>query len=126
MIYGEGSKLGKLRRIVVEDEVYFWKYRYDDYDYCLPSYLLILSEKYKGAEIRIKFPLIDKPIDSFMLNSGFKAMKNGEEVIINLNEPKYVAEFIRYLLKNGVDFQKKAINIFNNGEELFEEMGYSL
>ena len=117
--------LKKLRKIIVGGESYLWRYRYDDYDYCLPSYLLILPEKDRGNEIRIKFPLIDKPIEKFMLNMGFKELKNGEEVLINLNEPKYVVEFLHYLFDtNKVDFSKKKRYSFEYGEELLNEMGY--
>ena len=116
--------LKKLRRIVVNGESFLWRWRYDGHADCLPSYLLILLENDRRAELRIKFYLTGNPIEICMLNSGFKAIKNDEEFIVNFNEPKYIAEIIQYLMENKVDFSKEKRYIFENGEQLLNEMGY--
>ena len=114
----------KLRKIVVGGETYLWKHNYNDCDYSTPLYLLILFEKDRQAEVRVKFPLMDCPIEKGMLNSGFKATKNGMEFTINLNEPKYIAELIQYLMNNKIDFSKGKKHLLENGYQLFNEMGY--
>jgi len=121
-----GCELKKLRKIVVGGETYLWKHNYNDCDYSVPLYLLILFEKDRQAEVRVKFPLMGHPIEKCMLNSGFKATKNGMKVIINLNEPKYIAELIQFLMSNKIDFSKGKKHLFENGDQLFIEMGYAL
>jgi hypothetical protein len=59
-----------------------------------------------------------------MLNSGFVTTKNAERVIVNLNEPKYIAELIQYLINSKIDFSKDKKYLFENGEQLLNEMGY--
>ena len=114
----------KLRKIVVNGETYLWKHNYNDCDYSVPLYLLILLEKDRNIEMRVKFPLMDIAVEKCMLNSGFKATKNSREVIINLNEPKYIAEVIQYLINSKIDFSKGKKHLFENGMQLLNEMGY--
>jgi hypothetical protein len=87
----------KLRKIVVDGKTYLWKHNYGEDYYSVPLCLRILLEENRATEIQIIFSLTDKPIEKYVLNSGFEAVKSGESVFINLNEPKYIAEIIQHL-----------------------------
>lgn len=116
--------MGKLSKIVIDNKAYKWRYRYDDHDYSQPSYLLILPEYGKKSEIRVYFSLIDKPIEKFILNCGLKAKKDGEDVVINLNQPKFISEIIIFLLSYKVDFSLEKVYKFDNGEQILKSIGY--
>ena len=110
---------------MVNGEIYLWKHNYNNCDYSVPLCLLILLEKDRKAAVRVKFPLKDSTIEKCMLNSGFKATKNSMDVIINLNQPKYIAEIIQYLASHKMDFSTGKKHLFENGWQLFNEMGYA-
>lgn len=109
----------KFRKIVVDDVTFRWLFRYDDYDYIYPSYLLFLPAGIPRAEIRIVFRGVQ---DKFPLNEGLTAVKNGKYLQINLNQPGYVAELLRYCLQQ-VDFSKKPRWDFE-GYTVLRAMGY--
>lgn len=44
--------------------------------------------------------------------------------MINLNQPGFTAELLRYLLKYSVDFSEQKRYVFENGEELLNKLGY--
>lgn len=62
-----------------------------------------------------------------MLLSGSKgelARRNGEDIYINLNEPKYIREIIECLLNGIVSFKAQDKWVYNDGEELLRKLGY--
>ncbi len=114
----------KLRKIIVDGQEYKWKYKYDDYDYCFPTYLLILPQFDRKSEIKIIFNKLLPPLNITTLNTGVKAIRYGSEVMINLNQPGFTVELLRHLLNNDIDFSKQKRYIFENGEELLNKLGY--
>ncbi|MGY3778189.1 hypothetical protein ACWOAV_05735 [Isobaculum melis] len=57
-------------------------------------------------------------------NKGLPACYRNEHVIINLNQPKYIAEMIDYLLQQPkLDFLCQTVEL-NNGLELLHQLGY--
>ena len=115
--------MAKIRKIVVAGKVYFWRFRYQDQNYSNTSYLLLFPEENRNFEIRISFSLLETSIEKFMLNEGFKARKENKEVIVNLNEPTYVAEFIFHFTQMGLDMTKSKTVTFE-GEALLRLLGY--
>lgn len=110
----------QFRKIVVDGAAFRWLFRYDDYDYIYPSYLLFLPAGSPRAEIRVVFRGVQ---DKFPLNEGLAAIKDGEPVQINLNQPRYVAELLRHCLQQQVDFSEKPRWDFD-GYAALRELGY--
>ncbi|AUS29352.1 hypothetical protein C1A50_5242 [Paenibacillus polymyxa] len=50
-------------------------------------------------------------------------MKEGKQYSINLNQPKYVAEVLQYILDMELDVTVKKVHELN-GNELLVSMGY--
>lgn len=107
------------RSIVVNNAKFRWRFRYDDYDYCFPSYLLFLPEGNPKAEIRVVFR---GKQEKFWLNVGLSAIKDGEIFQINLNQPRYSAEILRFCLQQ-VDFSEK-LRWELDGDAALRVLGY--
>lgn len=112
----------KFRKLVINKKEYYWTYHYDDYDYIENTYLLILPLFDKKAEIYIIFEKLFPPIH-YTAHCMTSAFKNGESIIFNLNQPKFTAEFIDYIMKNKVDFTQQKRYSFC-AENLLKELGY--
>lgn len=114
-----------LRKLILNEEQFLWQYYYDDLEftnYPFSYYLIVLASNRK-FEIRVLFNKLEPPM---LLNGdkGMTAIKDNREVNLNLNEPKNVKDLIEYLMKNEVDFEKQKKWLFEDGEGLFEKMGY--
>lgn len=108
------------RKIVADGVKFRWLFRYDDYDYCFPSYLLFLPVGIPRAEIRVIFRGIQ---DKFLLNEGLTAIKDGKPLLINLNQPGYAAEILRFCMQQGVNFSEKQRWEFD-GNSVLLDLGY--
>lgn len=57
-------------------------------------------------------------------NAGMDAMKDGEMVTINLNQPRFIAEILHYLLTFRVEPSTKGILHFGDGLDILHILGY--
>lgn len=96
-----GEKLAIFRKIVVDDGEYEWKFSFDAYDWQEPSHLVFRSLD-KTLKIILQFHADEDGIGKCPFNSGVPAMKGGQPETINLNQPRFVAEILQYLLVSRV------------------------
>ncbi len=104
------------RKIKVNNQEYEWHYSFDDYDYCMPSTLTIKNKKTK---IIVVFPLKQSG-EYCPFNQGVKAVKDGENITINLNRPFYITEIIEYIFNNYNVIKHN----YYNGLEILTQLGY--
>lgn len=111
----------KFRKIVIDNFEYRCLYHVDDYDYLSCPYLLVVPVSNPKSDIKIYFSIKEH----YLLNSGFPAKFNGEDVSINLNKPSFVAEIICQCKKIIADFDgQKRCNI--DGIDILNQLGYEL
>lgn len=117
----------RFRKIVVDTVEYKWLFRYDDYDYNEYPYLLVVKTAAPEETLCICFTIEDH----FLLNSGFPAVFQGNEVKINLNRPFYISQIIHYCGGNEekVSLERckarsKNKYISLNGIKILQEIGY--
>ena len=116
--------MAAFRKIVVKGNCFLWKYGYDSDDCQCPSQIIIKDCDRKGKiVIRFRPNYIDHGYCPF--NKGLSAQKDGEEVLINLNYPKFTAEMLTYILEyrlkdTGFDTTKE----YDDGITLLSELGY--
>lgn len=110
-----------MRNIVIRDTLYKWTFR-GDRDYACNSSISILTED-RNVKIVIRFKTTDTFTAGSPLNEGMPMLKDGNVYIVNLNQPKYIAEFMSYLLDNGLDLTKKSTKEFD-GNKLLLDIGY--
>ena len=111
----------RLRTITVDNVVYKWLFRYDDYDYQNDPYLLVVME----SEPKSAFYIIFRMKEHFLLNSGLPVSFEGRETVINLNKPSLVSQIIRHCRENGELFlpnQSKKID----GIDILRQLGYEI
>ncbi len=116
----------KVRKIVVNNICYYWRY----------SEKSISNHQYWKARILIFSEVNHLHIECFFktnrnifggchLNWGFLAEKNGNEVELNFNHPSFIAELITFLLKNKVDVTMQTRYTFEHAVDFLSEMGYT-
>ncbi|MEK5409124.1 hypothetical protein MKX36_24875 [Paenibacillus sp. FSL W8-0439] len=110
-----------MRKIVVSGNTYLWSYKTVRGIYCR-SKLTIISEN-KDIKFIIQFTTKDTIVTGSPLNEGLRVMKEGKQYSINLNQPKYVAEVLQYILDMELDVTVKKVHELN-GNELLVSMGY--
>lgn len=71
----------------------------------------------------ILFVTRDTPISGSPLNEGLRMAKEDLTYAVNLNQPKYVAEVLCFLLEMELDKSVKKVQELN-GNELLMRMGY--
>lgn len=113
--------MAHFRKITVDDNIYMWRYSFDDYDWLMPSTLTIRTED-KLLKIILVFPL-EKSGMKCPFNIGVDALKNGEPVKINLNQPRFTAEMIHYLFSENIVDTSKNTQYFN-GLGILDLLGY--
>lgn len=86
------------------------------------STLTLITEDRKNKWI-VKFTTIDTITAGSPLNEGLRVIKEGQNYAINLNQPKYVAEVLQYVLDMGLDTSAKNVHELN-GNDLLAGMGY--
>lgn len=115
--------MSSLRKIIVDEKEYLWKYNFDDYDYQCDSSLIIISTEGKGQLI-IHFRTEKWDFGYCPFNKGVEAQYKGERVIINLNQPRFIAELIRYAINHlKVDTLTGTVAL-DNGIEILHAIGY--
>ena len=115
----------RFRKIIVDNEEYKWLFRYDDYDYIKPPYLLIAKKSFPEETWCICFSIKEH----FLLNSGFPAVFQGKKVAINLNQPLYVSQMIHYCRNNKEQvLQAKKIHGYKclDGIDILQKIGYEI
>ena len=111
----------KFRKIVVDNLEYKWLFRYDDYDYIFFPYLLILAESFPETTLCISFPMKEH----FLLNSGFPAVFQGQQVSINLNRPFFISQIIQWCRKQKDLFGQTGYQ-YLTGLDILKAIGYEV
>ncbi|MGS2793848.1 hypothetical protein ACU6R3_19905 [Escherichia coli] len=114
--------MAKLRKIVVAGRTWFWVYRYyyaDERD----CYLRIISED-KKAQFVIYFRTPTYHYGCHPLNDGLPALYNNVKININLNQPRFVAQLLTYVLENILQGTPSGVIEYENGNEMLQQLGY--
>lgn len=111
-----------MRKIVVNGNTYFWSYRGVKGDVS-KSTLTVISDN-KAIRYMFHFSTRDTYTAGNPLNEGLPMIKENEKFLINLNQPKYVAQILQSILDHDLaDYSVKKSYDFN-GNELLLSMGY--
>lgn len=116
--------MAKLRKIVVADRTWLWVYRY--YYYTVDErdcYLRIISED-KKRQIVIYFRGDIYHYGGCLLNDGLPALHNNVKININLNQPRFVAQLLTYVLENILQGTPSGVIEYENGNEMLQQLGY--
>ena len=113
------------RRIIAKDREFLWHYGFDSDDYQCDSQIVIKDCGRKGKMV-IRFRSGCSEYGYCPFNKGLRAVKDGEETIINLNRPKHIAEILIHILDSrlrddGLDTSVE----YRDGIEILAELGYS-
>ena len=111
------------RKIVVNDKEYEWKISFDDYDWNEPSHLVFRSLD-RTLKIILYFQTDAYSIGKCPFNFGVPAIKEGQTVSINLNQPRFIAEILQFLLAFRVPLNVKGILTFGDGTDILRILGY--
>ncbi|MEK3901495.1 MULTISPECIES: hypothetical protein [unclassified Paenibacillus] len=110
-----------MRKIAVGGHTYWWSYQTVRDVHCR-SKLTLITEDRKTKWI-VKFTTVDPITAGSPLNEGLRVIKEGQSYALNLNQPKYVAEVLQYVL--GMELDTSAKNVHElNGNDLLAGMGY--
>ena len=115
------------RKITVNGKTFEWRFSVDNYDWQLPSHLVI-----RAPERKLKIILYFIPDDNGKsvqigkcpFQTGLRAFREGEVVLINLNQPRFVAELLQYLLEVRIKPEETGIVTFSDGKEILRGLGY--
>lgn len=116
--------MARFRKITVNGNLYEWHYSFDDYDWQMPSQLVIRTLD-RTTKLILYFCSEDNGIGHCPFNRGVKAVKDGKEMIINLNQPKFIAEIINCLFVVHTEYissETKCIKI--DGLKILRSLGY--
>ncbi|EHG5995956.1 hypothetical protein [Escherichia fergusonii] len=114
--------MAKLRKIVVAGRTWLWVYRYyyaDERD----CYLRIISED-KKTQFVIYFRTATYHYGDCPFNNGLPALYNNVKININLNQPRFVAQLLTYVLENILQGTPSGVIEFGNGNEMLQQLGY--
>lgn len=115
--------MGTFRKITVDNQDFLWKYTFDDSDYQIASGLVIKGADKKGKLV-IYFCTGLGDFGYCPFNKGVSAVYQGEPVILNLNQPRFVAELISYALNQlQIDYISGTKELYN-GIEMLHALGY--
>lgn len=115
----------KFRKIVVDNVEYKWLYKHY-YRTKLP-YLLIVRCSFSEEALRIYFPITDDIWYNFYM--GLPAVFQGKEVLINLNQPFYIAQIINYCRNNEEEILQAKYKCGYrtlDGMKLLQKIGYDI
>lgn len=110
-----------MRNIIVNNMLFKWSYK-TYRSYICNSTITIISEN-RNCKTLIRFKTIDTSYCGSPLNDGMPMSKNGVTCFINLNQPKYIAEIIQYLLVGTIDISKNEYNEID-GNKLLLDLNY--
>ncbi len=116
------------RKITVNGKTFEWRFSVDNYDWQLPSHLV-----FRAPERKLKIILYFIPDDNGKsvqigkcpFQTGLRAFREGEVVLINLNQPRFVAELLQYLLEVRIKPEETGIVTFSDGKEILRLLGYT-
>lgn len=116
------------RKITVNGKTFEWRFSVDNYDWQLPSHLV-----FRALERKLKIILYFIPDDNgdsvqigkCPFQTGLRAFREGEVVLINLNQPRFVAELLQYLLEVRIKPEETGIVTFSDGKEILRVLGYT-
>lgn len=116
------------RKITVNGKTFEWRFSVDNYDWQLPSHLV-----FRAPERKFKIILYFIPDDNGKsvqigkcpFQTGLRAFREGEVVLINLNQPRFVAELLQYLLEVRIKPEETGIVTFSDGKEILRVLGYT-
>ncbi len=116
------------RKITVNGKTFEWRFSVDNYDWQLPSHLVFRAPERKLKIILYFIP--DDNSDSVQIGkcpfqTGLRAFREGEVVLINLNQPRFVAELLQYLLEVRIKPEETGIVTFSDGKEILRVLGYT-
>jgi hypothetical protein len=120
--------LAFFRKITVNGKTFEWRFSVDNYDWQLPSHLV-----FRAPERKLKIILYFIPDDNGKsvqigkcpFQTGLRAFREGEVVLINLNQPRFVAELLQYLLEVRIKPEETGIVTFSDGKEILRVLGYT-
>jgi len=120
--------LAFFRKITVNGKTFEWRFSVDNYDWQLPSHLV-----FRAPERKLKIILYFIPDDNGKsvqigkcpFQTGLRAFREGEVVLINLNQPRFVAELLQYLLEVRIKPEETGIVTFSDGKEILLVLGYT-
>lgn len=115
--------MSTLRKIVIQEKEYLWKYTFDDYDYENDSHLVI-KDSNKDGKLIIYFRTGKWDFGYCPFNRGVPAIYHGEPVVINLNQPRFIAEIFAYVMNKLKKDSLIGTTEFNEGLEMLHDMGY--
>ena len=116
------------KKITVNGKTFEWRFSVDNYDWQLPSHLV-----FRAPERKLKIILYFIPDDNGKsvqigkcpFQTGLRAFREGEVVLINLNQPRFVAELLQYLLEVRIKPEETGIVTFSDGKEILRVLGYT-
>ncbi|POP45259.1 hypothetical protein CHU32_12645 [Superficieibacter electus] len=114
--------MAMLRKIVVNERTYWWVYRYfyaDERD----SYVRIIRGDKKG-QVVIYFRTGTYSYGGCPFNDGLAAMYQGTKTVINLHQPRFIAQLLTYVLKTLPEECLTGIIEYHNGIEMLRAIGY--
>ena len=116
------------RKITVNGKTFEWGFSVDNYDWQLPSHLVFRALERKLKIILYFIP--DDNSDSVQIGkcpfqTGLRAFREGEVVLINLNQPRFVAELLQYLLEVRIKPEETGTVTFSDGKEILRLLGYT-
>ena len=121
--------MGIFRKITVRGKSFLWTYSFDDYDYQLDSNIVIKDCGKKGKLV-VRFRAA-KGKDGWgehgkcPFNKGLHAKKGGEEVVLNLNRPKFAAEILEHILDNRPKGSEFDSTEYYDGISILNDLGYT-
>ena len=112
------------RKITVNGKTFEWRFSVDNYDWHLV---------FRAPERKLKIILYFIPDDNGKsvqigkcpFQTGLRAFREGEVVLINLNQPRFVAELLQYLLEVRIKPEETGIVTFSDGKEILRVLGYT-
>jgi len=115
----------KLRKISVDNQIFVWSYshRYD-YGDAYDSRVFFSLQGLKHIGVECFFKTYGHVYAGCYLTSGITVIKDDKKYYLNFNTPRFIADFIRFVLANKVDFTKQKQYRFNNANDFLTEMGF--
>lgn len=113
--------MSAFRKITVNNENFLWSYNYSVYDFQSQS-SIVYKKINSNLKIIIHLKSDMDAITGCPFNTGLHAKKEGKETLINLNQPKFIAEILNYILTNALE--KDDTTIYKDGISILHTLGY--
>jgi len=88
------------------------------------SRLFFFPKGDKSVGVESFFKSHADPWVACVLAHTFPVIKNGEKFEINLNKPRFIAEYIKFMLAQKVNFVEQKRYRFDNAWDILIEMGF--